>query len=444
MSDRKIRFEDYELDLARSELRKRGTRVKLQRKPFRVLELLLRRPGELVTRNELFSFLWPDSHVSFERGLNTAINSLRQALGESSRDSHFIETRPGLGYRFCAPVEDVMETDSKSMLLRAQHLNPGVYQDCLKGRYFLDKMCEEELYKALAFFNSAVADHTCSSLAHAGIADAYCQLALLGSARPSQLVRHARSSAETALKIRPDVAEAQVSIGRVKMIFDWDWSGAQDAVRRAVELDPSSVPAHVFQASLFCTLGRYEEARQVCCDILNTAPLSFSANVQLATCLYAARDFQGAADQCWKILTLTPRFAPAQIVLALAYEQLAMYEEALVEFQNAQSCVGFEAAATSGMGQVFAVMGLHNEAEGSLHELSRQAENRYVSPYWCAVICAGQNQQSAALSYLEQSLGERDPALLSLKADARFDALSQHERFQIVLRRLDASELPSH
>ena len=75
-------------------------RVGLQHKPFRVLELLLRHPGELVSREELIGSLWPDSNVSFEHGLNTAVNSLRKALGESFDEPHFIETRSGLGYRF--------------------------------------------------------------------------------------------------------------------------------------------------------------------------------------------------------------------------------------------------------------------------------------------------------------------------------------------------------
>jgi tetratricopeptide (TPR) repeat protein len=132
-------------------------------------------------------------------------------------------------------------------------------------------------------------------------------------------------------------------------------------------------------------------------------------------------------------LTLTPHFAPAQILLALAYEQLSMYEEALIEFQNAQRCSGFEAAAISGMGQIFAATGLDNEAEQSFLKLSRQAATRYVSPYYYAVIWAGGKQASRALSYLEESLRQRDPALLSLDADARFDALRDEERFQMCL-----------
>ena len=319
MPGRRVRFNDYEVDFARRELRKRGVRVGLQHKPFRVLELLLRHPGELVTREELVGFLWPDSHVSFERGLNTAVNSLRQVLGESSRNCRYVETRPGLGYRFCAPVEEVTEPNVTPLGHQpvlghpTTGRNPGAYGDYLKGRYFLDTMCEEEVYKAIAFFKSAAADETCSSLAHAGIADGYCQLALLGSAPPSKLASQARLSAEIALNCDPDLPDAHVSAGRVKMIFDWDWKGGQDAARRAMALDPGSVSSQILLASLLCTLGNHEEARQVCCEVLTVDPLSFPANLRLAACLYSARDFEATADQCWKVLTLAPRFAPAQL-----------------------------------------------------------------------------------------------------------------------------------
>jgi DNA-binding winged helix-turn-helix (wHTH) protein/Tfp pilus assembly protein PilF len=423
ISARRVRFEDYEVDFARFELRKSGVRIALQRKPFRILELLLRRPGELVTREELFRFLWPDSHVSFEHGLNTAVNSLRNVLGESSRDCRFIETRPGIGYRFSAPVERVSEPDSMPAQSLTRDKNLGAYQDCLKGRYFLDAMCEEDVHKALAFFNSAVADDTFRSLAHAGIADAYCQLALLGSAPLAKLVCHARSAAEVALRNDPDLVDAHISTARVKMVFDWDWKGAEEAANRALALDSSSVSALNFHASLLFTSGRYEEAREVCRKLLSLDPLSFPGNLQLAANLHAAGDYTGATDQCWNILTLAPTFAPAQILLALAYEQLGMYEESLIEFQNAQSWQGLEAAAAAGMGHVFAVTGRDCEAEQCSLKLSRQGESRYISPYWHAVICAGQKQEDRAISNLEESLRQRDPALLWLKADARFHAL---------------------
>jgi TolB-like protein/Flp pilus assembly protein TadD len=92
------------VDLESRELRKQGLHVRLEEKPFRILELLLEQAGRVVTRRALREKLWPDTHVGYDQNLNTAVNKLRELLGDSAQSSRFIETLPRLGYRFIAPV----------------------------------------------------------------------------------------------------------------------------------------------------------------------------------------------------------------------------------------------------------------------------------------------------------------------------------------------------
>src|SRR5713101_1721332 len=100
-----VRFGTFEVNLQTGELRRRGQKVKLQEQPLQVLAALLERPGEMVTREELRSKLWPaDTFVDFDHGLNAAIKRLRDALGESADAPVFIETLARRGYRFIAPV----------------------------------------------------------------------------------------------------------------------------------------------------------------------------------------------------------------------------------------------------------------------------------------------------------------------------------------------------
>jgi eukaryotic-like serine/threonine-protein kinase len=102
----RLRFGLFEADLSAGELRKRGRKIPLQDQPFRVLSLLVQRPGELITRDEFQKALWPgDTFVEFDEGLNKAIQKLRQALDDSSDNPRFIETLPRKGYRFIAPVD---------------------------------------------------------------------------------------------------------------------------------------------------------------------------------------------------------------------------------------------------------------------------------------------------------------------------------------------------
>src|SRR5262249_40028367 len=100
-----IRFATFEVDLQTQELRKAGMRLRLPAQSFQVLKMLLERPGGLVTRDEFQCALWPsDTFVDFEHGVNTAVNRLREALGDSADNPKFIETLSRRGYRFIAPV----------------------------------------------------------------------------------------------------------------------------------------------------------------------------------------------------------------------------------------------------------------------------------------------------------------------------------------------------
>src|SRR4029078_9088323 len=103
--ERLIRFDTFEVDVHTGELRKDGARMKLAEQPFSVLALLLAHPGAVVTRDELQQKLWPaDTFVDFDRGLNKAINRLRDALGGSADTPRFVETLPKRGYRFIGTV----------------------------------------------------------------------------------------------------------------------------------------------------------------------------------------------------------------------------------------------------------------------------------------------------------------------------------------------------
>src|SRR5437899_4330894 len=126
------RFGVFEADLFAKELRKSGVRIKLQEQPFQVLAALLQRSGEVITREELREKLWPaDTFVDFDNGLNTAINKIREVLGDLAHNPRFIETLPRRGYRFIAPVEVLADSSSNreqngliSILNRAASTSP--------------------------------------------------------------------------------------------------------------------------------------------------------------------------------------------------------------------------------------------------------------------------------------------------------------------------------
>ena len=120
--DKRLRFGVFEDDIRSGELAKRGRRVRLQEQPFQLLAMLLERPGELLTREELSRKLWPNTVVDFDHGLNKAVAKIREALGDSAENPRFIETVARRGYRFLA---DVTVTGHGQPQIVAQVSSPG-------------------------------------------------------------------------------------------------------------------------------------------------------------------------------------------------------------------------------------------------------------------------------------------------------------------------------
>ena len=136
----------FEADLRTGELTKHGKRLRLQEQPFRLLTILLEKPGELVTREELRSRLWPRTTVDFDHGVNKAIGKVRDALGDSAGNPRFIETVARRGYRFLADVDVVRESSWRHTegpirslaVLPLENLSNDTSED-----YFADGMTEE-------------------------------------------------------------------------------------------------------------------------------------------------------------------------------------------------------------------------------------------------------------------------------------------------------------
>jgi DNA-binding winged helix-turn-helix (wHTH) protein/Flp pilus assembly protein TadD len=422
---RKVRFGLFELDARNRELWRRGAKVKLQLKPFQILQRLLATPGALVTRGELAQHLWPDLHVDFEGSLNTAVNALRRVLRDPWRNPRYIETRPGIGYRFIAPVQ-VVDRDGAE--------NSSAYQDYRKGRYFQNKMSDEDLRKSVAYFQAALAVDLEYAPAYAGLADTYNLFALLGLLPAAEALRHSRDFADRAIRLDRRLPEAQLSLADVRKLQDWDWARAEAGYRRAIELNAHYPRAHQLYASFLASMGRHEEAGRAMQLALELDPTSLVAGMDAAWIRYVARDFQGAAEQSWKTLAMDPRFAPAQNTLGLAYEQLGMIDDSIVEFENASVCGGGHPAARSALGHALAIAGRLSEAAEILRELERLSYRRFVSPYGLAILHVGLGDQARALESLQHAYRDRDVWLVWIAVDPRFDPLRGLAAFDQLVR----------
>jgi DNA-binding winged helix-turn-helix (wHTH) protein/Tfp pilus assembly protein PilF len=421
---RKLRFGIFEIDLTERELRKRGIRVKLQEKPFQVLEALLRARGRLVTRKQLADALWPGLHVSFDQNLNTAMNALRQVLGDSSKSSHFIETRPGLGYRFIGTVQEIANSRPDSGDGASGELTKSeTYHDYLRGRHFCERLNEDDLRKGIAHFESAQEQGPEKALAFSGAADAYMTLAALTAVRPADVAPKIKSLIDTALELGPQLAEPHVSSAAFKRMFQCDWKNAQAEITAAVELNPNCGFAHREMANLFSASGQAGAALNSMRRAHQIDPLSLAANTDLAWTLFLAGDARGALEQCWKTLTLEPRLAAAQHILALAYEQIPMFDDAIAELENARQCWDENPAAVAALVHVHGAAGRPDDAERTFQELITLSNTRYVSPYYFSLASLGLGQNQRALDYLEEAIEIQDVGLAWAYVEPRVPVL---------------------
>jgi adenylate cyclase len=189
--------------------------------------------------------------------------------------------------------------------------NAEAFQLYLKGRYSWNKRTEEGYLKGIDYFDQAIRDDPNYALAYAGMSDCYALLSDSGVMTPGEGFPKAKEAATRALAIDEKLAEAHTSLGRVKRDYDWDWTGAEQEFKRAIELNPNYPSAHQWYAVYLSALGRHQEAIEEIKRALELDPLSLAVNSVTARVLYLARRYDEAIEQSHRTIEMDPRFATA-------------------------------------------------------------------------------------------------------------------------------------
>lgn len=319
-----VRFGVFEADLRSGELRRSGVRIRVQELPFRALRLLVSRPGEVVTRDELRRTLWPEGvHVDFEKGISSTINRLRETLGDTAANPIFVETVERRGYRWIAPVHrdeaasPVPNRESPAppaqpprpatvvaisgepvpapppasparglrlwLVLAVTALaavaivvwiahrgspsrsaapaaDPQAEQLYLQGRFYWNQRTPDDLNRAVDYFSRAIARDPGYANAYVGLADCYNLLREFSAMPPEAAFPRALASAKKAVELDPGSADAHASLAFVMFSWNWDRAGAEREFKRALQLDPRNARAHHWWATTLLTLNRPQEA----------------------------------------------------------------------------------------------------------------------------------------------------------------------------------------
>jgi TolB-like protein/DNA-binding winged helix-turn-helix (wHTH) protein/Flp pilus assembly protein TadD len=621
-----IRFGPFEFQPDTGELRKHGLRVKLRGQPIELLTMLLQRPGEPVTREELQRLLWPaDTYVDFEHSLNAAMKRLRAALGDSADDPRFIETLAGRGYRFIAPVSQPAEeapqipppvangklepepeakpaarrrpglwtaaaagfvllvllatnfarlrdmvrgrtspgsirslvvlplanlsgdpdqdyfvegmTDAlrqylegvgslrvisrtssmhyrgsgkplpdiarelnvdavvdgsvlrsgdrvrinvelihagtdrhlwsngyerdlrdvfvlqaevarriaeeirvtltphdRAQLARVRNPDPEAYRAYSNGRVLWNKRNEQDLKKAIGFFQLAIDRDPNYALAYDGLADCWLPLGWYGFLPPSETFPLARAAITKALSLDDSMAETHTSLAFVNMYYDRDWAGAEREFRRAIELNPNYANGHHWYGEYLSLVGRHAEAIAESQRARELDPLSNIINAWVSSRYFFARQYDKAIEEGRNAIQIDPGFGPAHMVLGHAYEQKGMIEDAIAEFKKASSLAGGGSMYAASLAHALALAGKRAEASRMAQDLSREAARRFISSYDLAVARVGLGDTNRTFQLLGAAVREGSPRVAFLGVDPRFLEMRADPRFSGLLR----------
>ncbi len=481
-----VRFDGFRLDLHSRELFRSGRRVRLQEKPFLVLQALTAAPGKLVTRDELRTLLWPDGTVvDFDNNLNSAVASVRAALRDPARSPRLIETLPRLGYRFLGRVRvdhDHGDGDgngdgrnreearppaelpaaappgrSERPLLPGRRLLAGLAAATLltlvalsairpateqapkpaaearsawqRGLFLQERADPGDLELAVEAFDEVIALDPSFAQALAARAHARLDLGFRRRLALRESLSLAGTDARAALARNPELATAHATLAMVELHADWDLASAGRSIAEARRLDPDDPRIQLASAGWLSAVGRHDEAVQAARRAVELDPASFYVRADLGWFLLAAGRYEEAIVESESALAVEPDFVPALTFLVQSHVALGHDAEAVAAAHRVMALSGVEASAIEGTlaGPPAAALVAYRKWRLESARADESSHLQLARGY----ALLGENTE--VLEQLALAVAAREPFLVYLRGFREFDTLRGDPRFSSVL-----------
>ena len=327
-------------------------------------------------------------------------------------------------------------TGSEKALIAAQPTSDTAAYDLYhKGRSLWEKRSGDNLPKAIAFYEQAIARDPKYALAYAGLANSYVLLPYYFSVPQRDAMAKARDAAVKALEIDPKLAEAHNALGKILIFDDLDLAGAEREFKRAIELQPNNATAHQWYGNgPLDSRGRFEEAIAETRRAVELDPLSPIINTDRAYPLYYARRYDEAMAQLKKAIDLDPAFFYPHQILGMVLQANGDLPGAVAEFEKARQLSG-DPLHLALLAVAKTKIGDKDIAQQTLAELDKVNQDRQGLAYDRALLYLAVGKKEEALRWLEQGYADRDganlswtnvePMLGSLHGEPRFEALVQ-------------------
>ena len=438
MSAREVyEFGEFILDVAERRLSKEAVPVALEPKAHELLTALVRNAGRLVSKRQLLDLVWPESFVE-EGILAVHVSALRKALGPGER--RYIETVSGAGYRFSGDVTRRDANGGQPWLwsFGVPPAPPGVraevYQMIGRGRTHLLNSSMFEVPQAVAAFQAAIELDSTYAPAHAGLAMACCAQAKLRTLPPAEAYNNARVAALRAVAMDDACADAQVALGEVLFLGDWNWVGAERSLQRALQLDPRHTEAYLLYGQLLEAQGKLEEGLQMKLKALARDPFSALVHLQISISYWNQRRYDEAIEWANKALEIDPQHPHAREHLAGAYWKKGDFDRYLAENIKHAERHGVPAGAFEPLKKAYASGGRMVVVRLFLDRASSQPQ--YFPAMQLALFYGEAGEMDQAFQHLNKAVEDHDPALVHLAVAPQWDSLRADPRFSQYLIRM--------
>jgi tetratricopeptide (TPR) repeat protein len=311
----------------------------------------------------------------------------------------------------------------------------GLY---LQGRCFEIKHSFE---KAFEHFEKALALDPNYALAYAGIADTYNRMAWFQPESPKEYFLKAKSATLKALENDDTLTEAYASLGYLKVHYEWDWEGAERALKRAIELNPGYARARRYYTTYLRAVGRFDEALAEIKVALELDPLSPHVNSRYGLTLLVDGQIDRAIEQLEKTLELYPNHLPALLYLGDAYVVDGGYDDGIALLQKAMSLTEGKSPIVLGiLGYAYAEAGKIEEAQEILDEALERSKRGYFSPHFIGMLYTALGDKDKAFKWLDKAYEEHDPGLYAIKGYPLLKRLHSDPRFTALLKKMGLEE----
>ena len=342
--------------------------------------------------------------------------------------------------QIASALEAELSPEERRRIRKEPTRSVEAYQQYLMARHCLARWTEEGVGLALKHLEQAIARDSQYALAYSTIAYAYTDVAVgvMGSIPADEAFRRAKDAVARALEIDPGLAEAHAVLGHLKYACDYDWAGAEQEFKRALELNPNSGDAYDMYGLLLSSLGRYDEAIEMQRRAHELDPLAH--RMDIATTLLRAGRYEEGLQAVSRVVEVEPHLGLAHTTLGWAYMLTGKPKEGIASLEKARSLSPDNTLYLAQLGQAYAGVGRLDDARDVLRQLQEIARERYVSPYHFAYVYTGLGEYEQALDWLERAYQQRSGGIFGIKGSFLFTALRGHPRFQALLRKMNLAD----